>query len=118
MNMRLNAKILLIAAGVYLAFWGATRLSATWILERQLLSEARVDWERHRGDPRRKEAGSMAFESGPQIEVELLSCPAPLVFKAKCGRIIGPLNGYGTVGRYFLTPWRAYLISEVHTWVS
>jgi hypothetical protein len=114
----------LIAVTVYLALWAATWLSAPRLLKRQLLKEVTADWQRYRADQEKKEEHyphsnePMAFAKGPQVDVELLSCPAPFLIEAKCGRIVGGLNGYGTVGRYLVTPWRVYILSEVHTWVS
>ena len=116
--MRPITKNLIIVAGVYLALWSVTRLSATWVLERQLQEEARVVWEHYHGYSSVKEGGLMAFAGGPHVEVELLSCPAPFVFRAECETTIGPLNGSGTIGLYILTPWRAYVISENITWIS
>lgn len=111
-------KRLLVAAGVYLALWGATWVAGPRRLERQLQAEAQRDWERYRGDPKAPRYGSMAHPDGPGVTVTLLACPAPFIFKAECGRVIGPLNGYGTFGYYFLTPWRVYMLVEKADWVA
>lgn len=111
-------KRLLVAAGLYAALWGATYLAGPRLLERQLLAEARRDWERYRGDPKAPRYGSMAHRNGPSVSVTLLACPAPFIIKAECGRVIGPLNGYGTVAYYFLTPWQAYALVEKADWVA
>lgn len=60
----------------------------------------------------------MALDNGPIVDVNLLLCPAPFVIKAECGRTIGGLNGYGTIGWYFFAPWHVYAISLSQTWIS
>lgn len=117
--MKPRAKKLLVAAAVvYLALWAATRATGVWRLERQLQAEAQRAWERYRGDPQAPKYGSLAHPGGPSVQVEWISCPAPFIFKAGYGRVIGPLNGYGAEGLFFLTPWHVYTLYEVDRWVS
>jgi hypothetical protein len=88
------------------------------------MREAAADWQRQRADQlktRERYPGSnemMAFSKGPRVDIALLSCPAPFVINAECRRIVGGMNGYGTIGCYLCTPWRVYVISEAHTWLS
>lgn len=122
--MKRFTKVAGISGACYFALWLATALTARPALERQLRDEVMAQWKaslpaqaaasiRYPG-----QTESMAFKEGPSARVNLLSCLAPLVFRAECSRMIGGLNGYGTVGVYLLTPWRVYLLSETQTWIS
>lgn len=122
--MRPVIKKLALVGAVYGALWAATWIFAPVALKRQLDAEAQSDWQRYHAEQEKKAErypGSrekMAFSNGPHVKVDLLVCPAPFVIMAKCSRMIGGLNGYGTIGWYVFTPWRVYGLWVEQTWVS
>jgi len=115
---------LIITAAVYCALWGATAVWGGRILERQLSVDLQKEWRSSRDEAEAKREmvpGSrdrIAYPHGPRLKVQALSCPAPFVIDAEVERTIGGLNGRGAVGRYLVTPWRTYILSEHRTWVS
>lgn len=127
-TLRRSLKWLAAFALLYGVLWGATALGGAWWLERQLRAELVVEWQRVRAEAMKEKElypghreyvmQTMAFASGPVVRIKAFSCPAPFVVDAQCGRVIGGLNGYGTIGRYVLTPWRVYVIYESGTWIS
>jgi hypothetical protein len=122
--MRKRSTHVLLVGICYIGLCIATNFIGKAVLKQQLLKGSLAQWkdslpaqeaasERSPGQPE-----TMAFKSGPKIRVELSLCFIPLIFGAECSRVIGGLNGYGTVGIYLLTPWRVYVLSETQTWVS
>ena len=93
-------------------------------MERQVRGELLTEWKKWRTKAESREEmfpgarDREAFPDGPVLEVRVYSCPAPFVVEAEIDRTIGGLNGRGSVGRYLITPWHAYTIFELRTWVS
>ena len=124
--MKKVARILTTAVATCGVLWGATLYFGPLALRRQILHDAKIEWEqcyreqevRNKENPELKNFDSMAFKTGPRVRVQLRRCFAPFYFEAETGRLIGGLNGVGTVGRYFITPWKVYVLSEVGTWES
>ena len=135
--MRRLLKIVLFAGLAYLGFWALTWWAAPHAIRRELMREATKTWEasRARGLASAREfhakwpkefpaemvdriAEGAAFESGPSVDVRLISCPFPFWVRAECGRRIGGLNGYGSYDEYIVVGWRAFAVSSYQTWVS
>jgi hypothetical protein len=120
------AKIVLSVVTLYSALWAITLFCGPRLLRYQILEAAKAEWldadsrqrERNRRDPRLEQYYSMAFKSGPKVEVRLRSCLWPLYFEAETSRSIGGLNGSGAIGTYVFTPWKVYEIYSVSTWIS
>ena len=118
------AKWLLVGVVLYGALWGLTVAFGGRRLERQLAADLREVWRMWRDKAETRDApwpgakDRMAFAGGPSLKVRLISCPAPFICLAEVDRTIGGLNGRGAVGKYLLTPWRTYILSEHGTWVS
>jgi len=124
--MKKTARVLVISIAAYAVLWGATRYVGPLALRKQMLRDAKVEWERcyreqevrNEKYPELKNFDSIAYKAGPSVSVKLRRCFAPFWFEAETGRAIGGLNGVGEVGRYFVTPWKVYILSEVEIWVS
>ena len=123
--MKKLRKILLIFAAVYLISWGVTFHYAPSALQHQMLREAKIEWQHFHDEQEQNKRpelmhlqGSMAFDTGPVVEVKLLSCPIPFFFLAETRRVIGGLNGSGAEGWFLYTPWHVYDVAVIGTWVS
>lgn len=118
------ARRLVAFVALYSALWGLTFAFGGHLLERQLDADLKKEWREWR-DKAEKERepwpgakDRMAFAGGPSLKVRVISCPAPLICIAEVDRTIGGLNGRGVVGKYLVTPWHTYILSEHGTWVS
>jgi len=123
MNKRI-AKWLIVSFAIYGVLWGLTAAFGGRLLERHLDAELRKEWREWRDkaeterEPWPGAKNRMAFTGGPWLKIRVISCPAPFVCVAVVDRTIGGLNGRGTIGKYLVTPWRTYILSEDRTWVS
>ena len=129
--MKRSVKVLLVTGIVsYCALWGITAICATPTLESQMLRDAEKEWqywrrregkdlaEMKRAHPEFRLSRVMANDGGPWIKVKLLRCPAPFFFIAETSKVIGGLNGTGSVGLYLYSPWHIYFLFVHGTWVS
>jgi hypothetical protein len=109
----------------YAALWALTLHFGPAVLRRQTEQEARAEWEHSRASEvalKQKSPDAtlerITFANGPRTDVRLRFSPAPLVIVAESAKGIGPMHGYGTVGWYFVTPWRAYKVHVQFTWMT
>jgi hypothetical protein len=118
------AKWLTAIVMLYCALWGLTAAFGGRVLERHLDADLKKEWREWRDkaeirDERWPQArDSMALARGPSLKVRMISCPAPFICIAEVDRTVGGLNGRGAVGKYLVTPWRTYILSEHGTWIS
>ncbi len=118
------AKWLVAIVALYGALWGLTVAFGGQLLERHLDADLKKEWRecRDKADAEKEyfpgSKDRTAFAGGPSLRVRVISCPAPFVCIAEVDRAIGGLNGGGAVGKYLVTPWRAYILYEHRTWVS
>jgi hypothetical protein len=109
---------------VYCTAWAATAIFGRTLLEHYLWQDLQTEWRASRADAEREkerfpgQRDRIAFPDGPSLQVKACSCRGALVVYAEIDRTIGGLNGRGTIGRYLVTPWRVYILSERRTWVS
>jgi hypothetical protein len=118
------AKWLVAVVVLYSALWGLTVAFGERLLERHLDADLKKEWREWRDkaeterEPWPGAKDRLAFAGGPNLKVRVISCPAPFICIAEVDRTIGGLNGRGAVGKYLITPWRTYTLSEDDTWVS
>ena len=113
---RLLLRAVVYSAVIYIALWLLTCAHAPALLRQQLYTRISAEADKIgraiAEDPSSYQSKQLAKRTagGPIAEVELLSCPSPLWFKARVRQSVGDFMQSEGARWYFYTPWNVYIL--------